>query len=334
MTEYFKLFHSNDSSRMELPRGFYFLVGPTAVGKSSVAQHIAGILDCPVISADSMLVYRGMDVGTAKPSMADREKVSYFGIDIADPDRSFSVWEYIEYIRSVFDQLDGAIVAGGTGLYVKSLLSGLADLPGSDIELRKKWSEIVQANGISSLQQVLHEKYPDVYDAIADKQNLRRLLRALEIAEGSTEDMLPKNTLQCSQDRSVESSGNRTIVGLRMPMGSLYARIAARVNDMYDCGLVKEVEALISKYPAISDTARQAIGYAEVMSFFDGSLDINQAKEKTVLRTRHLAKRQMTWFRHQADVKWIDIQDGMTLSQIADQVMMYWMELGPSRLNL
>lgn len=278
----------------------FVLVGPTASGKSSVAQLLAEQIGAPLVSADSMNIYRGMDIGTAKPSFSERGNVLYFGIDLADPTESFSVGDWLSAVKPAFEQT--VIVAGGTGLYVKCLLAGLDDLPAADAELRARAEKMP----LAELQAEAKNAAPEAYEALTDKENPRRLVRLLEHGGVSNawKQELP------------------TVVGLHVERDILHKRIAARVEQMYSAGLIDEARGLIDL--ELSSTAEKAIGYAEAFAVLRGEMTEAEAKEKTVIRTRQLAKRQMTWFRHQLNVEWIDTADFQTLEKLVEAVSNVW----------
>jgi tRNA dimethylallyltransferase len=312
-----------DTSSSAPPRASFFLVGPTAAGKSAVAQHIAETQKRDILSADSMLVYRGMDIGTAKPSKDERTRVVYGGLDLADPDEAFSVGQYIEHARGFLGETSArgrsSIVTGGTGLYVKCLTEGLARLPPADPTLRAWADSLLKNDGVAALQRVLQERDPARYEALQDKSNPRRLIRALELAGRE-----PENTKTWSSKPSVP------IIGLEVDPELLLANIRTRVQKMYDSGLLDEVDRLLSSYSHLSETASQAIGYAEAIAVRQGHMGLEDAIAKTTVRTRQLAKRQMTWFRHQANVIWISAGKNSTIEQLAGQVLAQWKQYGPT----
>lgn len=288
----------------------FVLVGPTASGKSAVAQLLAEQIGAPVVSADSMNIYRGMDIGTAKPSPAERAGVPTFGIDLADPSETFSVGNWLTAVRPAFFQpLETPIVTGGTGLYVKCLLQGLDDLPPADEELRARTEKMT----LAELQAEAQKAAPDAYERLADKNNPRRLVRVLETKAG-------RNAVAWKNELPV-------IVGLHVDRGILHKRIAARVEKMYADGLLDEAHGLIGL--ELSLTAQHAIGYAEAFAVLRGEMTEAEAKEKTIVRTRQLAKRQMTWFRHQLNVEWVDTAGFQSLEKIATEVSKAWKARGP-----
>ncbi|NCC53143.1 MAG: tRNA (adenosine(37)-N6)-dimethylallyltransferase MiaA [Spartobacteria bacterium] len=306
------------------PGHFYFLVGPTASGKTAIAHALALRHGCEIISTDAMLVYTGMDIGTAKPSARERAEVSYHGLDLVAPDQPFSTGDYIARIRPVCEALRRGprpvILTGGTGLYVKCIIQGMDELPAADDAIRHKAEEAFASGGIPALQQMARDYNPAALDALADKQNPRRLIRAIEIlAQGHP---LP------SQWRTAPAS--TPLAGLRIEPRRLHRRIGERVRRMYGAGLLDEAAALRERYPALSRTAAQAIGYREAFDVLDGRMTREQAMEQTIIRTRRLAKRQMTWFRNQAVVKWVDRMPSATPDGIAAHVTEIWSRYGPT----
>lgn len=308
-------------------RAAFFLVGPTAVGKTSVAHFIAHDRHRSILSADSMLVYSGMDVGTAKPSREEREEVTYYGIDLVDPGGSFSVWDYHEYATGVLATVSDAspmIVAGGTGLYVKALTHGLDPSPPPNPVARQYWRSVFLSGGLSALQHALSRLDPDALESLADRQNERRLIRALETAG---EDRRESSSSWCSH------ASGAPLVGLSMDPAVLNRRIEKRIEEMLRGGLMAEGERLLDAGTELSQTARQAIGYAEVFDCLRGRCSIEEAKARMVVRTRRLAKKQRTWFRHQANVTWVDVSETAHVAEIAEQVCAQWDAQGPTEIR-
>jgi tRNA dimethylallyltransferase len=313
----------------------FVLVGATAVGKSAVAEWIAGQCNCDILSADSMTTYAGMDLGTAKPDASARARVMHLGIDLATPDQTFSVGAYLDAVRSslsgrtyggaapaIGQRSRSLLVAGGTGLYVKALLCGLDSVLPPDASLRATLDQLHAAGGVRALRDELQRRDPARLKALADPENPRRLIRAIEMAEGGCEapgdwkSRLPP----------------QPVVGLRMPSEQLRARIAARVADMFRRGLLEEVRALCSRYPAWSPTARHAIGYAEACDCLAGLCSEAVARERTTQRTVQLAKRQRTWFTHQLRVDWVNVDESAPVEQVAAAVLERWRMHGPVRI--
>jgi len=304
----------------------FVLVGPTASGKTEVAQWIAERHPYEIVSADSMLVYEGMDVGTAKPTHEERSRVRYHGVDLVSPDQPFSV---AEYRRRVLDALPGIgqrgkqpLVVGGTGLYIKALMSGL-QAPAPSSAARDEWETVLERDGIEALAGMLKDRAPDLHASLDDPRNPRRVMRALEMAAagitgpaGTWDGALPQPP----------------VAGLAMPADTLNSRIEARVERMYAAGILDEMRELLRRHGELSATAGQAIGYGEAAAVLLGECSVGEARERTVVRTRRLAKRQRTWFRHQVAVRWIDIAPADATETIANHVMALWREHGPARI--
>jgi tRNA dimethylallyltransferase len=294
-----------------------YLVGPTAVGKTAVAHWLAERTGGAILSADSMAVYRGMDIGTAKPGPEARARVQYYGIDLVDPDCLFSVWDYrrcaLEAAAACKASGTPLLVAGGSGLYVSALVQGLDKGPEPDARLRAELEEAVERGGVEAVQRRFRQLAPDAYAQLADPDNPRRLIRAFERAvrggSAGTWARLP---------------GTAPLVGLRMPVDRLQRRIEQRVHAMYAEGLVEEARALTERHGRLSKTARQAIGYAEALACGSGDMTLQAAIERTIVRTRRLAKRQRTWFAHQVRVEWIDVAEGMGTEELGRCVMELW----------
>lgn len=294
-------------TKPDYPQAF-ILVGPTASGKSAVAQRIAEQTGVSVVSADSMNIYRGMDIGTAKPSANECGMVTHYGIDLVEPTESFSVGDWLKAVRPAFQPLEKpSVVAGGTGLYIRCLLQGLDDLPPADAGLRARTETMT----VAELQVEAQKAAPEAYRALSDPNNPRRLIRLIEHGGRSSDhwsDELP------------------TIVGLHVERDVLHERIAQRVEKMYADGLLDEARSLLNL--DLSPTARHAIGYAEAFAVLRGEITAAAAKEKTVIRTRQLAKRQMTWFRHQLRIEWIPVAHFYSVEKLAEKVSNVWKERG------
>ena len=302
----------------------FLLVGATATGKTAVAQLLAERRGCAVVSADAMLVYRGMDTGTAKPSVAERGAVPYLGLDLVDPCAPFSAGDWLRAVAPAFAAPSPPpIVAGGTGLYVRALLHGL-DVPAADPAARRRWQALHDAGGVEGLRRALEERNPGALARLADPLNPRRLVRALERLDAGAAAV---------PAAAPPPSGPPVAVGLRLPRPALRQRIRRRAEAMFDGGLADEVRRLRERFPAWSDTARAAIGYAEAADWIDGRIGRDEAVERTVVRTCRLAKRQETWFRHQLGVAWVDADPGEPPDALAERVATLWEEYGPARIR-
>lgn len=298
----------------------YFLVGCTAAGKTAVGHQLALEMGAEILCADSMTVYRGLDVGTAKPTPRERAEISYRGLDLVAPDQEFNAGLFQACAREALAQATRPVlVVGGSGLYIKSLTRGLAPLPPVQPELRARAAALWRDGGVPALREALRAVNPPPALRPGDLENPRRLMRALELA---WQGVAPPDTWAAGPAPM--------LVGLRLPAPLLQARIRRRVQAMYDQGLLEETAALRRQYPAWSETARHAIGYAEALGVLDHRLSRAQAMEQTVARTRQLAKRQMTWFRRQEQVAWVDVADPLNMEQAVRQVRQLWEEYGPA----
>lgn len=293
-------------------RHAYFLVGPTASGKSKVAQYIAERGGQLIVSADSMNLYRGMDIGTAKPSCDERAKVDYTGVDLVEPTDTFSVADYLDAVKPSIASARDAIVVGGTGLYIKCLTEGFDDAPPENTELRGE----LETLDVQALEKRARAEAEDLYHQLTadDRKNPRRLIRILE-----------KRTTQTGK---WNSRPKPTLIGLHIDREVLHLRIEQRVEDMYAAGLLDEARELISI--DLSRTALQAIGYAEAFAVLKNEMTPDEARKQTVIRTRQLAKRQMTWFRNQLKVEWIDTAEFQSLEKLAEAVCAAWEKTGPT----
>ncbi len=306
----------------------FFIIGPTCSGKTAVAQLIAEAEGFDILSADSMLVYKGMDIGTAKPGAAELARVRYRGIDVAEPGDSFSVAMYRNIALDAFSEAASSgrrlIVAGGTGLYIRSILDGLSPRAPADPVLRLKAENILHERGVAGLQEWLRRENRNLLDSLPDKMNPRRLVRALEMTRGSR---APDSA------RWRNATAGPLIPGLRFPSEQLRDRIEKRTRAMFQEGLLDEVARLLAMGFDAAPTARQAIGYAEAVACTRGILTLEQAIERTIIRTRQLVKKQNTWFRRQSNVHWIECDNSMSPSVIARLVSEYWKANGPTPVN-
>ncbi len=310
-----------------VPPGYaFFLVGPTASGKTDAAHFLAREMRCDLLSADSMLMYRGMDIGTAKPEPALRTEMRYWGLDLVEPGEPFSLALFQEEAaRAVAEnarQDRGLVVVGGTGLYVKALIEGLDAGPPADSEHRRLWESRLLKEGLEPLRLELEQTYPTLFASLseADRNNPRRLIRAYELGAGGVTDVR----------RGWGARSNLPpLAGLRLAGPLLRARIEERVARMYRIGLLDEVRRLLGKGLKQAPTACQAIGYAEAIACLEGRLTEAAAQAETIRRTWQLARRQRTWFRHQALVNWIEVEDNWPVEEVASRVRQIWEETGP-----
>lgn len=301
---------------MSLPK-VVFIVGPTAVGKSDIAIHLGQLTPCEFISADSMQIYRGMDIITAKLPVAIRRKYLHHLIDIIAPDQTFSVADFCTQatraVREIIKKRKLTVVIGGTGLYVNSLLYGIFEGPAADEKLRKKLEEEAKEKGNLFLYEKL--KHIDPHAASRIKPgDLKRIIRALEVYEMTQK---PISVLQGERKGLVEEC-KVFIFGLRRDRQDLYRRIDQRVDFMMNEGLLDEVRNRLRQ--KLSQTAYQCIGIKEVEGFFKRQYDLAEANRLLKRNSRHFAKRQMTWFNKNKDIQWIDLKEDENLLLVARKI--------------
>lgn len=294
------------------------IVGPTAVGKSALADALAERMGGPVVSADAMQVYRGMDIGTAKVPVPDR-RVPLLLVDIVDPDVPYSAALYQRDARDVIDRLlaEGVtpVVCGGTGLYIRAALDEM-DFPAGKIgdESRGAYDRLAGELGPRGLHALLAERDP-ASAAVIHPNNVRRVVRALEMHdEGSS------YAEQKSGFSRFDPHYDTVYFGLTMARERLYERIDRRVDMMFEAGLVQEVEGLLSKGLGAALTSRQAIGYKEVIDMLEGRLTEQEARDMIKRRSRRYAKRQISWFKRDPRIRWIDAGD-MDPESAADGIL-------------
>jgi tRNA dimethylallyltransferase len=277
------------------------VVGPTATGKTALAVALAHRLGGEVVNADSMQLYRGMDIGTAKPDLAERNGVPHHLLDLWHVREAASVAEYRRLARAQIDRLRAAgtvpLLVGGSGLYVRAVLDEL-DFPGTDAALRGRLEEELAAVGPAALHTRLAALDPAAAEAVLPS-NGRRIVRALEVIEltgGPFRAQLPEPRPHYPA----------VAVGLDREPAVLDERVAARVDRMWAAGFVEEVTALAADGLREGPTASRALGYAQVLAQFDGALTPDEARERTIGTTRRFVRRQRSWFRRDATISWFD----------------------------
>jgi tRNA dimethylallyltransferase len=314
----------------------WILVGATATGKTATANELARRTGHLLISADSMLVYKGMNIGTAKPTLDELAGIDFRGADLVAPNEPFSTGKWVDAAKQAFAEAEaqnrGVIVAGGTGLYVSALLKGL-DIPGAEnTDLRERLNQEYATGGINALWQRL-SSVPEALEAMPDKENPRRVIRMIELLEAKGEAAVRSFALQLAQEADV--SKQPVIVGLWAEPELLKQRIEKRAREMFQNGLLEEVKLLREQYPNFSSTAGSGIGYQEAQDALDGKCSVEEAIERTIVRTRQLAKRQRTWFRHQNNVKWVSAPNSaIEVCRVADKIMEVWNEYGPAEVKV
>ncbi len=295
------------------------LVGPTASGKTEAAIIVAGSVGAEIVSVDSMLVYRGMDVGTAKPGPAERARVAHHLLDVAEPEESFSVARYQRLAREAVEEIEGrgrrVLLVGGSGLYFRAVVDDL-EFPGTDAEARGELEAQAAVLGPERLHQRLAGLDP-VAAARIEPSNVRRTVRALEVAAVTGRPM-------SSYSEAWERYPAERVraAGVDVPRNALARRIEARVRWMVESGFVDEVRAMLDRGLLGWLTASQAIGYAEFARHLEGELSLEEAAAQTIRRTKELARRQMVWFRRDPRIRWFAAgEDGATA--IVDELTEY-----------
>ena len=298
----------------------FFILGCTAVGKSAVGIEVARRIGAEIVSVDSMMVYRRMDIGTAKPSREVRAEIPHHCIDIVEPSESFSVARYLTFADEAIDKISSAgkpvLLVGGSALYIKAVSEGLFEGPGANPDIRQALKARAAAEGLSALHAELARVDPDAARRISPRDE-KRIIRALEVYELTGE---PISRLQQQWD-SQRLRYDCVFIGLRRPKEEINRRINARVKEMIRKGLRDEVASLLAEPKGLSDQASQALGYAEMIEHLKGKYTLEQAIERIKINTRQFAKRQRTWFRHFRNVQWIDIQEDDTIEKVSEKVL-------------
>lgn len=299
--------------------GLLVLIGPTAVGKTKFSLHIAQEWNGEIISGDSMQVYRGMDIGTAKATPEERLLVPHHMIDIHDPEAPFSAAEFQERVTGLIADIGARgklpFIVGGTGLYIESVCYRYEYTEaGADDEFRRRQSEFADAFGDEALHGKLREIDPETADRVHPNDR-RRVIRALEVAHltGS-----PLSVHLAGQRK--ESPYELCIVGLTMDRQKLYRRIEERVDAMMDEGLVDEVRKLLASGVPRDAVSMRGIGYKEIVYAVEDGMPLEEAVSLLKRNTRRFAKRQLSWFRHMPDIEWVDVTDTSNFSGQLDEI--------------
>jgi tRNA dimethylallyltransferase len=294
------------------------LAGPTAVGKSDVALLLAERLNGEIVSVDSMQVYRGLDIGTAKPTAAEQARVRHHLINIADLNELFDAARFValatEAVRDIQSRGKLPVLCGGTGLYFKAFLEGLGEAPPTDPALRAE----LEAAPLDDLLRELAERDAVTFERI-DRQNPRRVIRALEVIRLTGRPFSAQRATWTERTSSHVQPLPR-FFALSRPSEDLRLRVDARVDQMFARGLVAETEHLLRHGLAENRTAMQAIGYRQVVEHLRGERSLAETIVLVKQRTRQFAKRQMTWFRRQLPVRWMEVETNETAEAIASKV--------------
>ncbi len=296
------------------------VVGPTASGKTKLSVELAKVLNGEVISADSMQIYKGMDIGTAKPTLEEMQGINHHLMGFLNSDENFSVALYVEKAHKVITELYNngkyPIITGGTGLYVDSLLNNIKFFDNtSDDIIRENYSKLLEENGIDFLLDKLKNVDIESYEKLLEQRNAKRVIRALEFFDVTGKTISEQNRLS-----KQESPYNPKKIGLTCrDRQLLYDRINLRVDLMIEQGLLEEAECVLKS--KLSETAEKAIGYKELIPYFKGESSLDECVETLKMNTRRYAKRQLTWFRRDEDINWIYIDEYNSFEEILDKAL-------------
>lgn len=281
------------------------LTGPTAVGKTALSISLAKEINGEIISADSMQVYRQMDIGTAKITPEEMQDVSHHLIDIMDPDEDFNVVKFKELANACIEQIYSRgkipILVGGTGFYIQAVLKDVSFQQEEETESRKKLEKIAEEKGAQYLHEQLQKVDPESAKVIHEN-NVRRVIRALEYFEQTGCKISDHN----QQEKEKESPYNFAYFVLEQDRKILYERIEKRIDLMMEQGLLDEVKRLYEKGYGRDLVSMQGIGYKEIYAYLDGEYSLEEAEYILKRDTRHFAKRQLTWFKREKDVVWVN----------------------------
>ena len=306
--------HSPSSDRKLSP---LLIAGPTAVGKSAIALLLAEKLGGEIVSVDSMQVYRGMDIGTAKPSAPERGRVPHHLIDVVEVTQPFDAAQFVQLahlaVADIQDRGKVPILCGGTGLYFKAFLEGLSPGPSADAALRA----ILAATPLSERLRELAERDPVAYERI-DRKNPRRVIRAIEVIRLTGK---PFSSRRVDWHRAARSTDHAPQgFGFTRSFADLRQRIDARVDAMFCAGWVAETEGLTRRGLPQNKTAMQALGYRQIVEHLRGERPLPETIELVKIRTRHYAKRQMTWFKRQLQFNWLDLESQSSAEEIVTRL--------------
>ena len=325
-------FEPTSLAPVEPARDCWYLTGPTASGKTRVALELAKLLRAEIISLDSMALFRGMDIGTAKPSRDERQIVPHHLIDLIDANQDFSLANYVEAAHAAIAEIRQrgceVLFVGGTPLYLKALLRGVYQGPPADWEFRQQIDAELKLVGIEAL----HERLRSVDPLAAAKlhpHDLRRIIRALEVNKLTGH---PISHQQTQFDEGQPAEACRVFV-LDWPRPELHRRIEARVDLMFAAGLVDEVRGLLARYGQLSRTASQAVGYREVVEHLRGERDLAATIELVKARTRQFARRQETWFRSLSECRRVPQREALDPADVARAIVAMAIDNQPERLE-
>ncbi len=308
---------SRKTDTPKVRRKIVFIIGPTGVGKTQAGLLLSGLMPCEFISADSMQVYRGMDIITDKLPKKLLRKYRHYLVDILSPSKEYNAADFCRSAKNAISRIlkkeKTPVVIGGTGLYVNSLLYGIFQEVSRSDRVRKRLHDLAQERGIEFLYERLKQADPQAASKIGSN-DLRRIIRALEVYEVTNK---PISALQ-KQKTGLTEDYDIYIFGLRRQRDDLYKRIEQRIDFMLNAGLLDEVRQLLKN--KLSRTAYMCIGVREVEKYFKGEISLDEAVRLLKRNSRHFAKRQMTWFNKNNDIQWIDLKEGQDSAAVAELI--------------
>lgn len=303
------------------------ITGPTASGKTNLSIELAKRMGGEIISADSMQVYKFMDIGTAKPTVEEMQGIRHYLIDEILPSEEFNVVKFKElaenYIEEILQKGKQPILAGGTGLYISSLVNNITfSETETDWELREKLNKEAEENGPEYLHNKLKQVDPSAADSI-HPNNVKRVIRALEVFYQTEKPISYHNEIS----RAAPSKYKFILLGLNMDREKLYDRIDKRVDIMLENGLVSEVKKLIEMGFGDAITSMQGIGYKEILAYLKNEISLEEAVENVKRESRRYAKRQITWFKRMHEIKWFSLDNYGNTNNIIEDALAYIMSL-------
>ena len=295
------------------------ILGVTAGGKGRLAFELAKKLDAEILSIDSMKVYRRMDIGTAKPSKDVQKQLNYHLIDVVEPSESFSVDRFLNLAGQAIKQIESkgnpVVAVGGSAMYIKAMLYGIFEGPGTNEQIRKQLKERIAQTSLEELHKALAAIDPQAADRI-HRNDEKRIIRAMEVYQLTGK---PISSFQQQFDLP-ESKGDWKIYGLRREKDEENKRMNARVKKMIEAGLIDEVKSLLAEEKPLSLQARSAIGYAEIIDYLAGKEALEKAVEKIKINTRRFAKAQRTWFKTFKNINWLDVNTDDDIEHVLAKV--------------
>lgn len=292
------------------------IAGPTAIGKTAMGLALAKEFDTEILSADSRQFFREMSIGTAKPSLEEMQGIKHHFIDSHSISEPYNVGKYeteaISLLEKLFREKDAVIMVGGSGLYIDAVCKGFDELPEADVTVRQKIDRLLESEGIEALQKMLRQLDPVYYEQV-DLQNPQRLSRALEVCLSSGQ---PYSALR--KGKVKERNFEVIKIGLNTDREILYERINSRVDEMMRSGLLEEVKPLVAYKSA---NALQTVGYKELFDYLEGKTDLETAIGLIKQNTRKFAKRQLTWFKRDEEIKWFEPEEKEKIIEYIKQRM-------------